>query len=137
MRTVGKEDRGVMGNRWLRWVAVVAWMGVIFFVSAQPQLPHVVPSLLDNLQDVIGHFAAYAILGALLYRALTGVEADRPVLLALIIVLLYALSDEFHQSFVPNRHPDPFDVATDFAGAGVALLVLSLRRSLRNRRRPR
>ena len=38
--------------------------------------------------------------------------------------VLYSLTDEFHQSFVPNRHPDVFDLATDFAGAVTALFIV-------------
>jgi VanZ family protein len=121
-------------NRWLRWVAAVAWMGLIYFLSAQPQLPHLMPSVFDALQDVLGHFAAYAILGGLLSWALSGTGSTRPALFTLLIVLLYALSDEFHQSFVPGRHPDPFDVATDLAGAALALAVISLLRYRRIRR---
>lgn len=109
-------------------------MGVIFTLSAQPTLPHVLSSLSDQLQDIIGHFAAYAVLGALLYWALTGVGASRPALFALQIALLYALSDEFHQSFVPGRNPDVFDVVTDLAGASIALLLITLSRSRRSRR---
>jgi VanZ family protein len=106
-------------------------MGVIFFLSSQPRLPHIMPSLFDSFQDVLGHFSAYAVLAGLLYWALDGIGAARP---ALLIVLLYALSDEFHQSFVPGRHPDPFDIATDFAGAAIAVLALNLLRSRRARR---
>ncbi len=120
-------------NKGLRWLAVAAWMGVIFFLSAQPQLPHVIPSLMDSAQDVLGHFVAYGILGGLLYWALTGAWVGRAALFALLIVFLYALSDEFHQSFVPHRHPDPFDVLTDVVGAGVVVGLLNFRRSLRRR----
>lgn len=118
----------------LRWLAVVVWMGVIFFLSAQPRLPVVLPSLFNSLQDVIGHFVAYAVLAVLVYWALVGVDAPRPARLALLIALLYALSDEFHQSFVPGRHPDPFDIVTDLVGAVAALFALRLLRSRRTRR---
>jgi VanZ family protein len=121
-------------NNRFRWLAVLAWMGVIFFLSAQPQLPHVMPSPLESFQDVLGHFTAYAILAGLLHWALSGMGARRPAAFALLIVVLYALSDEFHQSFVPNRHPDLFDIATDVVGAGLVLLTLSLLRSRRTRR---
>ncbi len=121
-------------NNRFRWLAVLAWMGVIFFLSAQSKLPHVMPTLIESFQDVLGHFAAYAVLAALLYWALTGIGARRPALFALLIVLLYACSDEFHQSFVPNRHPDIFDIATDLVGASVALVTLTLIRFRRARR---
>ncbi len=118
----------------LRFVAVAGWMGVIFVLSAQPTLPHVVFSLSNSVQDVLGHFCAYGILAGLLYWALTGAGARRPALYSFLIVFLYALSDEFHQSFVPGRNPDPFDVATDLVGAAAVLVALRLLRSRRTRR---
>jgi VanZ family protein len=118
-------------NRTVRWAAVVAWMGLIFFLSAQPRLPRVMPPGLPQIQDVIGHFIVYAVLAVLLWWALRGAGGRRPLLWALAVTVLYSLTDEFHQSFVPNRHPDVFDLATDFAGAVTALLIvlwLSVRR---------
>ncbi|MCX7707278.1 MAG: VanZ family protein, partial [Anaerolineae bacterium] len=53
--------------------------------------------------------------------ALAGSGVRRPGLWAFVLALLYAFSDEFHQSFVPGRHPDPLDILTDAAGAGAAL----------------
>jgi VanZ family protein len=107
-------------NRFLRWVAVAAWMGLIFYLSAQPRLPNVMPPGLPPIQDVVGHFTVYAVL----WWALRGAGIRRTFLWALAATVLYSLTDEFHQSFVPNRHPDGFDLATDFAGAVVALLIV-------------
>jgi VanZ family protein len=112
-------------NRPLRWAAVVAWMGLIFYLSAQPRLPLVMPPGFPQIQDVIGHFTVYAVLVVLLRWALRGTGVRRPLLWALAITVLYSFTDEFHQSFVPNRHPDVFDLATDFAGAVTALLIVS------------
>ena len=60
----------------------------------------------------------YAILGALLYRALGR------VLPSLALGILYAASDELHQNFVRGRHPSPFDVAFDACGVALGLLLL-------------
>ncbi len=111
-------------NRSLRWAAVVAWMGLIFFLSAQPRLPLVMPTALPQIQDVIGHFTVYAVLSVLVWWALRGAGVRRPLLWVLAATVLYSLTDEFHQSFVPNRHPDVFDLATDLAGAVTALLIV-------------
>jgi VanZ family protein len=111
-------------RRFARWVAVVAWMGLIFYLSSQPRLPLVMPSVFSQFQDVIGHFMVYAVLAVLLWWALRGVGVRHPILWALGTTILYSLTDEFHQSFVPNRHPDVFDLATDLAGAVTALLIV-------------
>jgi VanZ family protein len=114
----------LLKNRPLRWVAVVTWMGLIFCLSAQPRLPSVIPPGLPQIQDIIGHFTVYAVLAVFLWWALRGAGVRRPMLWALVAAVLYSFTDEFHQSFVPNRHPDPFDLATDLAGAAAALLIL-------------
>jgi VanZ family protein len=111
-------------NRPLRWAAVVAWMGLIFFLSAQSRLPNVMPYEWPPIQDVIGHFTVYALLAVLVWWALWGTGIRRPFLWALVVTVLYSFTDEFHQSFVPNRHPDVFDLATDLVGAVTALLIV-------------
>jgi VanZ family protein len=125
-----------LDNKWVRLAAAVGWMGVIFFLSAQSRLPDLSSSFSDSLQDILGHFMAYGALAFLVFRALEGFGVARPAPWTLVVVLLYALSDEFHQSFVPGRHPDPFDIATDLLGAAAALLALRLVR-LRRSPRPR
>lgn len=98
------------------WLPVVAWAAVIFAFSSIPSLStHL--GVWDLLLRKLAHAAEYAVLGALLARAL-----QRP-LLAWTIGLLYAASDEVHQHFVSGRHASPVDVAID--AVGVALGVLA------------
>jgi VanZ family protein len=99
-------------------------MGLIFHLSAQPRLPRVMPPGLPQIQDVLGHFSVYAALAVLLWWALRGAGVRRQLLWAFVLAVLYGLTDEYHQRFVPNRHPDLFDLATDAAGALVALLIV-------------
>ncbi len=105
--------------RWARlraWAMVIAWMGLIFWLSAQPTLPELGPDLAD-IQDIAGHFVAYFMLAFWLARALRRTPGVRhPRRWTLVLALLYALSDELHQAFVPNRHADPFDVLVDLMG---------------------
>jgi VanZ family protein len=63
------------------------------------------------------HITEYAILGALLYRAL-GKEP-----LALATGILYAATDELHQYFVRGRHASPVDVAIDAVGLALGMLI--------------
>ena len=111
-------------NRPLRWAAVVAWMGLIFYLSAQPRLPLVHAARLAA--DPGCHRAFHRVCGAgvLVWWALRGAGVRHPLLWALAATVLYSFTDEFHQSFVPNRHPDVFDLATDLAGAVTALLIV-------------
>lgn len=116
--------RTFRGNQLLRWVAVVTWMGLIFYLSSQPRLPRVIPPGFPPIQDIIGHFTVYAVLAVLLWWVLRGAGVRHPFFWALASAVLYGASDEFHQNFVPNRNPDVFDLATDFAGAATALLIV-------------
>lgn len=101
-----------------RYAPPLALMGLIFILSAQSGLPSV-DSRFDVALRKAAHMTEFGLLWALLLRALPGTPARR-ALLALAIALAYTVSDEFHQSFVANRHPSPFDVAIDAAGIGFA-----------------
>lgn len=102
-----------------RWAPVVGWMALIFFLSAQSQIPTPQQRWLDLFLEKAGHTLEFAILATLLTRALApGRNArGRAFLLAVVFCWLYALSDEFHQSFVPGRTADWSDVLFDWGGA--------------------
>lgn len=108
-------------------------MALIFFLSAQPDLPHPEAGWLDLLISSGSHALEFGVLAVLLAVALGG--RRRPLLVSFLVAALYALSDEFHQSFVPGRVPDPWDVVCDAAGAllGLALWAAWRRRVARSR----
>lgn len=96
------------------WGPAALWAALLFAVSARPTLPVEMQSGLDK----VAHFGAYFVLGLLLARgrALTGAAHFWPPLLG----LAYALSDEFHQSFVPGRTAELGDWIADALGVLVA-----------------
>ena len=100
---------------WL-WLPVVAWATLIFVLSSIPDLGTGLGGW-DLALRKTAHALEYAILGALLVRAL------RMNRLSFALGLAYAVSDEIHQTFVPGRAGSPVDVAIDAVGlaAGVAL----------------
>jgi VanZ family protein len=95
----------------------LAWAALIFLLSHQPRLPIDVQPFPHF--DKAAHAGAYAILAALAARALrVAGRGRRPALLAAVAAAsLYGAADEWHQSFVPGRDPDPRDWAADTAGA--------------------
>lgn len=97
-------------------------MGVIFFVSNQPSIDLPNFGLWDVAVKKTGHFLAYATLALLALRAVWGVK--RPYLTAIFIVLLYASSDEFHQTFIAGRTGTPVDVLIDMSGALTCLWLI-------------
>jgi VanZ family protein len=53
-------------------------------------------------------------------------------LLCLFFTVLYAVSDEYHQSFTPGRHSSGYDVIIDACGAFTVLGLLYTRKIRRN-----
>lgn len=99
------------------WLPVVAWAGLIFALSSIPDLGTGLGGW-DLALRKVAHVAEYAVLGALLVRAL-GRELP-----AAAIGIAYAVTDEVHQAFVPGRHGAPVDVLVDALGVLVGVFVL-------------
>ena len=89
---------------------------MIFTLSSVPDLGTGLGTW-DFVLRKIAHACEYAVLGLLLVRA------TRREHLAVLIGVLYAASDEFHQHFVPGRHATVRDVAIDSAGVLVGVLA--------------
>jgi VanZ family protein len=98
-------------------------MGLIFWLSAQPDLPHAPEPWLDTVVKKLGHAVLYGVLARLYLGALRGDRSPsgRTRLLAFGLAVLYAVTDEVHQSFVPGRTPSPWDVVIDGIGAALAI----------------
>ncbi len=99
------------------WAPVVLWAALIFVLSSIPDLTTGLSW--DAVVRKIAHAGEYAVLGALLARAL----AREPVALALGSA--YAASDEIHQSFVEGRVGSPLDWGIDTAGVAIGILALA------------
>lgn len=98
------------------WGPVGAWMLFLFMVSGQG-----VVSEVPGLPDWVTHGAGYGVLAVLLCRALAGGLA-RPVtarvaVIAVMASFAYGVTDELHQSFVPGRHADAWDLLKNLGGA--------------------
>jgi VanZ family protein len=119
-------------GRWLWvWGPAVAQMAAIFVASSLSTLP----SLPGGLTNHTGHFAGYAVLGALLVRALaqaTWAGVTRPIATtAWLCSVAYGVTDELHQTFVPARTPALDDLVADALGAAVGIgVVLVWRRAI-------
>ena len=132
-----------------RWIALLVWVGVIFFFSTDsfsssdtsrilmPVLKFLLPSLSpEHLQTAhivcrkAGHVLEYFVLGVLAWRAVTASPAGwlRPELFTIALVLAVALSDEFHQSFMPSRTGALADVGFDLFGGIMGLFLMMRRR---------
>ncbi|HEY3027817.1 MAG TPA: VanZ family protein [Pyrinomonadaceae bacterium] len=137
-------------NRFWRYGPLVAWMAVIFFASTdvfsashsgqliRPLLlwlfPNISAGQISTIHSLIrkaGHLTEYAILGLLAARAFYGSAhaglRRRWFAVSLSLIVLYAFSDEFHQSFTSSRTASVYDSFIDISG-GLAALILYFRR---------
>lgn len=133
-------------QKFLAWLALLVWMGVIFYFSHQSgdasmQLSDGIldsfKSLFQNFLDYhtlsyivrkIAHFTEYFILGLLIhhlvkqYRVISKTE----IIWMILFCVIYAMSDEFHQVFIGGRSPKVFDVIIDSLGSSLSILILQL-----------
>ena len=148
-----KIERLTAKPAWKDWGVLVAWMGIIFFMSTDtfssantsrflnPILKAFFPGLtLQQFHRIhytvrkLGHFAEYAVLAFLWFRTLQVREKNRfwrAALLALTLSVLYAFTDELHQAFIPSRTASLVDVGIDSAGAAFSILGLIIFRMRR------
>jgi VanZ family protein len=114
-------------SRLVLWLPPLALMGAIFFFSAQPSLDSGL-GWIDHVGRKLVHFGEYAVLCFLWWRALAAsTNPRRAVLLALVLASAYAVTDEYHQTFVEGRHGSPVDWLIDSAGAAATALWLRSR----------
>ncbi len=100
------------------WVPVVLCAGVIFALSSIPSLSTEL-GIWDLVLRKLAHLVEYAVLGALLYRALRREPA------AVALGSLYAVTDELHQAFVPGRQGHALDWVIDTVGVVAGVFLLS------------
>lgn len=105
-----------------RWLPTVSWMLVIFWFSSRSDLPRANGAVLEFLFKKSAHVLAYAVL-AVCY--VWGVGQWQRRWVALLLVVAYAASDEYHQSWTPGRHPAWTDVVIDTGGALLGLGALA------------
>ena len=122
-------------REWIKaWGTPLLWMGLIFLLSSRSTLPGPDNPLWDILLKKAGHFVVYGVLAWLYARAL---HRDAPLLTAKSLwaawgmAVLYAITDEVHQGFVPGRHPRFTDWLIDAGGAATTLLLARAVRGFR------
>jgi VanZ family protein len=97
-------------------------MALIFWLSAQPDLDSGL-GVIDDILRKFAHAFVYGALTLLWYWALRPVT-PRALLIAAAIALVYAVSDEYHQSFVEGRSGSAREVGIDLVGVVLASLLL-------------
>ncbi len=144
-------------KRLWRYGPLIIWVTVIFFASTgefsatntsrivRPLLVWLFPNISEErialahfVVRKMAHFTEYAIFALLAARAFrtSSYKLLRRTwfVAAFVLVILYSLSDEFHQSFVPTRSASILDSLIDMAGGLAALIIYSLWRGKKARR---
>lgn len=120
-----------LGKAFHRWGPVLAQMVLIFFFSAQPADSSVLKQF--PIAANLGHLGGYFILGFFLYRAINQGHFSwnlRAAVLTFSGGLIYAVSDEFHQLFVPGREATLLDLGLDVLGILIMLLLVRGREAI-------
>ena len=117
-------------RRFIGWIPAVSLMVAIFIISGR-DAPEFMRHKLFDFQDKAAHALAYYVLAVSFLRALlwhTGASIHRKILfLAVVLSALYGLTDEWHQSFVPDRFGTVTDVFIDSLGVMSASMYLLIR----------
>jgi VanZ family protein len=106
------------------WLPVLAYVVLIFLVSAQPRLKS--PMRFQNADKVV-HILEYGVLGLLLTRALHTIPRLQGMLLAGVAAVAIGgcvgIGDELFQGFVPGRQSSRLDLVADFIGLSLSQLA--------------
>ncbi len=108
------------------WGPVVLIAGLIFYFSSLPNL-RFVEAWWDIILRKVGHMVVFGLLARFLARAFTGSTFwpwKKIFAVSLVLTILYACSDEYHQSFTAGRSASSMDIAIDTLGAWLALGLL-------------
>ncbi len=113
-----------------RWFLVILWMAVIFAFSSQANSGEATEQVLGEVNVPVrkcAHMFEYAVLFWLTRWSAITIRRPNfivPGMFAFVFCLLYACSDEYHQSFVPGRSAQLQDVAVDMAGSLIAAFLV-------------
>ncbi|HKY55020.1 MAG TPA: VanZ family protein, partial [Anaerolineales bacterium] len=114
------------------WLPALLMMGIIFWFSSQPSsnLPNF--DWADSALKKGGHMFGYALLSWSYWYALD--LNPNKFWIAWLFAILYAMTDEYHQSFVIGRYPSAWDVFVfDNLGALLSLSVADRREKQKGR----
>lgn len=127
-----------MPRRWLAYLSLAGWVGVIFWFSSQPDLSSGLETWKDWVLRKVAHLAEFFVLTYFWLRCFSAHRRWQPhqATAAAAFALAIASADELYQATVPGRHGSPIDVLVDVLGATI-FLVLRWRYPRPDRRRLR
>ena len=115
------------------WFFVILISLAIFYISSLTFLPG--PPIIINVRSIFYHFFAFFFLAFFLLPALVKGKNKALIFIAIILAIMYGVSDEFHQLFTPGRVSSFSDFLIDSIGVLLASFVYTI--SLRIRKKER
>jgi len=114
----------LIGKIMRRWAPAALMMLAIFLFSSIPseEMPHF--GGWDTALKKAGHMLGYGVFSATCWRGVFG-TTKKATLISWLLVFVYAISDEIHQSTVSGRNAAWLDVAIDGMGAAIGLLLVN------------
>jgi len=110
----------------LSWTITLLIAIFIFYMSSQ-SFTAGAPGPEFTLKPIIYHIAIFFLLAFFLFLALIKGKHKKLIFLAILISILYAISDEVHQLFVPGRNGSINDILLDTIGILTATFIYSIR----------
>lgn len=112
----------------LAWLPVLLWCALIFYLSGVPSLRTELPGGWDFLLRKFAHISEYAVLTFLFFRAdRLSVSPRRALASAVLFAFAFALTDEYHQTFVSGRSGNLVDVSIDSLGIFLSVFLIDKR----------
>jgi VanZ family protein len=120
----------IQNRRIWYWLPVAAYASLIFYLSSLPHPEEELPKILfEKIGDKLLHVIEYAVLALLFYRASRRAAGPRITQQALLVTILavsfYGMTDEVHQVFVPFRESNWLDWLADTAGGIIGAVCTS------------
>lgn len=117
-----------MSKFFKNWLPVFLWAGLIFYLSAVPNLNSGLVAFWDVFLRKLAHALEFAILNFLIFRGLRGykVSFKKALIWGFVLAVFYAFFDEGHQYFVAERQARLLDVEVDILGILLASFVILL-----------
>jgi len=113
-------------KKYIYWIPVIIWMTIIFLFSSRQRVTVSEVELVNFLFFKTLHVIEYAILYILLFRAekYSGTPVTTTYRMAFFLTVLYAATDELHQTFVPTRDGRVRDVIIDAIGGAISWISI-------------
>lgn len=114
-----------MARKIIKLIAPFLWAGFIFYLSSIPSLRSPF-GIWDLYLRKIAHITEYFILILLIFNNFSQKDLKARII-SLLVAGLYAVTDEYHQKFVPGRHMELFDMIWDWIGCLGGYFIMMLK----------